>query len=60
MATEREPESYAFTRDELRAKLTEALKAEPVTGTLLMFEQQGGGPGDLADAIIEALGGSDG
>ena len=46
-----EPEPYTFTRDEL----VEALKSEPVTATLLMLEQQGGGPGDLADAIIEAL-----
>ena len=39
------------TRDEL----IEALKAEPVTSALLMLEQQGGSPVDLADAILEAL-----
>ena len=46
-----EPELYTFTRDEL----VQALKADPVTAALLMLESAGGGPGDLADAIIEAL-----
>ncbi len=48
-------EQMTFTRDEL----IEALKAKPVTEALAMLEQQGGGPADLADAIIDALTGRD-
>jgi hypothetical protein len=38
-----------------RERLTEALQHPAVTGTLAMLDSQGGGPGDLADAILEAL-----
>lgn len=40
-----------------RERLVAALQAPPVTGTLAMLEEQGGGPEDLADAILEALDG---
>jgi hypothetical protein len=47
-----EPEPYTFTREQL----IDALRKPQVTGTLRMLEELGGGPEDLADAIIEALG----
>ena len=50
-----EPKVYAFTR----AELIKALQTKPVPGTLLMLEQQGGCPEDLADAIIQALEGTE-
>lgn len=46
-----EVSQWTFTRD----ALVQALKSAPVPGTLEMLETQGGGPEDLADAIIEAL-----
>ncbi len=49
-----EPKRHVFTRDEL----VQALRTEPVPGTLMMLSLEGGGPEDLADAIIAALDGA--
>lgn len=46
-----EPRPYTFTRD----GLVQACASAAVGGTLEMLETQGGGPEDLADAILQAL-----